>query len=266
MFDKYFVGVWKRNRFNNSEDGYYTRIYDDILTTNSESEAWEFAIRNNSRGYFVEFGKVIDMSDGELRTNIYGPYELEDQPKLKHESNKRVRKLRIAEGKNKYYGQTQNGEDIDESMVQELYQIAEYDVLPKTQLAQMGEVTIDEDSFEYFATGTAWGAYLKYDMYLTISQQIDEKAPLNLIDYIRRVDNLTYHVGSVIEIKFKIKVSTNNCDTQIESINVYSSDSRYNDWDTEHFRDKLDYEYICDDINPIANDAAEEIHRTISNI
>ena len=264
MFDKYFVGTWKHDLFDNSKAGYNSRIYDDILTTNSESEAWEFAIRNNARGYFVEIGE--DTEEGELRTNVYEPYELEKQPELKRESKQRTKKLRIAEGQNKYYGQTQNGEDIDESTVSELYRIAEYEVLPKTELAQMGEVTIDEDSFEYFATGTAWGAYLKYDMYLTISQQIDDTTPLDLINYIRQVDSLTYHVGSVVEIQFKIKVNTDNCDTRIESIDVYSPDSRYNDWDTNNFRKRLDYEYICDDVNPIANKAAEEIHRVLSNI
>lgn len=264
MYDKYFVGTWKRDLFDNSKPGYNQRIYDDIMTTNSESEAWEFAIKENGKGYFVEVGELMD--DDDVNSKIYDPYELTKQPELKRESKRRTTKLRIAEGKNKYYGQTQNGEDIDESTVSELYRIAEYEVLPKTKLADMGEVTIDEDSFEYFATGTAWGAYLKYDMYFTISQQIDETYPLDLINYIRQVDSLTYHVGSVIEIQFKIKVNTDNCDTRIESIDVYSPDSRYNEWDTNNFRKRLDYEEICDDINPIANEAAEEIHRQLSNL
>ena len=66
MFDKYFVGTWKRDLFDNSRAGYNQRIYDDIMTTNSESEAWEFAIKENGKGYFVEIGELMDDDDVKL--------------------------------------------------------------------------------------------------------------------------------------------------------------------------------------------------------
>lgn len=49
------------------------------------------------------------------------------------------------------YGFDSNGDAIDESTVDELYRIAERDILPKTELAKIDEyVTIDEDSFEFY--------------------------------------------------------------------------------------------------------------------
>ena len=49
------------------------------------------------------------------------------------------------------YGFDSNGNAIDESTVDELYRIAERDILPKTELAKIDEyVSIDEDSFEFY--------------------------------------------------------------------------------------------------------------------
>ena len=49
------------------------------------------------------------------------------------------------------YGFDSNGDAIDESTVDELYRIAEREILPKTELAKIDEyVSIAEDSFEFY--------------------------------------------------------------------------------------------------------------------
>lgn len=57
--------------------------------------------------------------------------------------------------------------NIDESAQDELYRIAEYELLPETQLCKISEYcTIDEDSFDFTQTGTAWGGYICYNIYM----------------------------------------------------------------------------------------------------
>lgn len=67
--DKYFVGCFRK-----ASDRYDTNTYDEIFTTNSRSEAWEFALRYNMRGYYVEFNE----SDGygDYNSTIYKPGEM----------------------------------------------------------------------------------------------------------------------------------------------------------------------------------------------
>lgn len=64
--DRYFVGCY-RGRVQ-LQDG--SVIWDDFLTTNSEQEAWEWAIRKNMLGWWIEL-KTLDGEEF-----IYKPYEL----------------------------------------------------------------------------------------------------------------------------------------------------------------------------------------------
>lgn len=49
------------------------------------------------------------------------------------------------------FGFDSNGEALDESTVEELYRIAEYEILPKSELAKIDEyVSIDEDSWDFY--------------------------------------------------------------------------------------------------------------------
>jgi hypothetical protein len=60
------------------------------------------------------------------------------------------------------YGFTSNGEPIDESTVDELYRIAS-EILEKSVITDYDRyASIEEDTFEYYATGSAWGANLDY--------------------------------------------------------------------------------------------------------
>ena len=64
--DRYFVGCY-RGRVQ-LQDG--SVIWDDFLTTNSEQEAWEWAIRKNILGWWIEL-KTLDGEEF-----LYEPYEL----------------------------------------------------------------------------------------------------------------------------------------------------------------------------------------------
>lgn len=64
--DKYFVGCY-RGRVQ-LQDG--SVIWDDFLTTNSEQEAWEWAMLKNTLGWWIEL-KTLDGEEF-----LYKPYEL----------------------------------------------------------------------------------------------------------------------------------------------------------------------------------------------
>ena len=64
--DRYFVGCYKGRV--QLQDG--SVIWDDFLITNSEQEAWEWAIRKNMFGWCIEL-KTLDGEEF-----LYEPYEL----------------------------------------------------------------------------------------------------------------------------------------------------------------------------------------------
>ena len=68
-----------------------------------------------------------------------------------HKKNRKAIKEDTFDNEDWGYGFDSNGNAIDESTVDELYRIAERDILPKTELAKIDEyVTIAEDSFEFY--------------------------------------------------------------------------------------------------------------------
>lgn len=64
--DRFFVGCY-RGRVQ-LQDG--SVIWDDFLITNSEQEAWEWAIRKNMLGWWIEL-KTLDGEEF-----LYKPYKL----------------------------------------------------------------------------------------------------------------------------------------------------------------------------------------------
>lgn len=64
--DRYFVGCYKGRV--QLQDG--SVIWDDFLITNSEQEAWEWAIRKNMLGWWIEL-KTLDGEEF-----LYKPYKL----------------------------------------------------------------------------------------------------------------------------------------------------------------------------------------------
>lgn len=69
----------------------------------------------------------------------------------------------------KYYGVTMNGEELDESTTEELYRIAEYEILEKYR-AKYNNITIDEDSWEVYGTGN--GCLYSYRLSIVIDTEI----------------------------------------------------------------------------------------------
>ena len=130
--------------------------------------------------------------------------------------------------KGNFYGYDENGEEIDESTVEELYRIAEYEVLPTTELAKLDRnCTIDEDSFDYYASTTNWGSMVSFEIRLTITTD-----DIDVMKYARPDATYLYDYRNgknVGEIEMFIGVINN----EIDAVDIIYSDIDLSQYDTD---------------------------------
>ena len=163
------------------------------------------------------------------------------------------------------YGFDSNGEAIDESTVNEMYRIAG-EILDQSELAQLDPyVTISEDSFKYYATGTAWGAYLAYTIMTEISSD-----DLDLRKFYTDSDDSTMFIdldgNGEVKMQFNIYVSNGNqIQVEITGVDVYEN-GRYTEYFDKNFYKLFDVEKICNHVKRLAEPVVNEIHSTLSNI
>lgn len=163
------------------------------------------------------------------------------------------------------FGFDSNGEAIDESTVDEMYRIAG-EILDQSELAQLDPyVTIYEDSFKYYATGSAWGADLAYTIMTEVSSDgLDlRKFYTDSDDSIMFVD---LNGGGEVKMQFNIYVS-NGDQIQVELIgaDVYEN-GHYTEYFDKDFYKLFNVEKICDHMKRLAEPVVNEIHATLSNI
>ena len=147
-----------------------------------------------------------------------------------------------------------NESNIPESDADELYRIAEYELLPKTQLYKISEhCTIDEDTFEYTHTGTAWGGYICYDIYM---EWTAEYLP-RISDFYRdNIDDVWHRDWKLNEIKidFTIHVDGDRVTVDISDMDIV---------EPRNFERIFDLDALCDAIREIAENSANYIHSKI---
>lgn len=169
------------------------------------------------------------------------------------------------------YGYTQNGEEIDESTVDELYRMAEYELLPQSELARVfgaDNISIDEDTFEYYATGTAWGAYMKYNILIDVNTG-SYGNKFNLNKFINPNYNGLHPDFDVIDVSFDIVIKvdgdnvTSTVDLNPRNINIENDNTNYF---AKRFGQMLDIEAIEKDVNTVAERDVYEIKSVLSNI
>lgn len=146
--------------------------------------------------------------------------------------------------------------NIDESSQDELYRIAENELLPKTELYKISEYcTIDEDSFDFTQTGTAWGGYICYDIYM---EWTAEYLP-RISDFYRdNIDDVWHRDWKLNEIRidFNIHVDGDNVSVEIADMDIV---------EPKNFEKVFDLDALCDAIKEIAEKSANYIHSKIVN-
>lgn len=166
------------------------------------------------------------------------------------------------------YGFGFDGAAIDESTVDEMYRIAG-EILDQSELAQLDPyVTIDEDSFKYYATGSAWGADLEYGIRFDAhSSKFDFKSFFNWgkieREQISWADPDSENV--LATVRFFIAVDGDTISADVEDITV-TIDGLYSEYETENYQNILDMGRFSKDIQHLAEPVVNEIHATLSNI
>ena len=179
------------------------------------------------------------------------------------------------------YGFDSNGDPIDESTVEELYRIAS-EVLDSSVITDYDTyASIDEDSFEYYATGSAWGAYLDYVIsFSAVGDSIDILDFLNgdLLD--REMIMWDRDGINDAEYDFKIRMTGTNpeyndngrasgfvieCTNGIEicKANFHFREDSYL---SRHPEDCIDWDALYAHIAEIVQPVIVEIHTAVSNI
>lgn len=165
----------------------------------------------------------------------------------------------------KYYGYDSNGVEIDESTVDELYRIAENEILPEEDIYILCDTncSIDEDSFEYFATGTAFGSMLSFKLYADF-----EFSDSTIYDYINAeiafLPDVTTTASS--EIQTTIIVENNEIkDIQIDDILVFK-DGMYSYCDSTEFEKVFDKESFKKAVRKITEPTVYKMATVLSNI
>jgi protein associated with RNAse G/E len=162
----------------------------------------------------------------------------------------------------KYYGYDSNGVEIDESTVDELYRIAENEILPEEDIYILCDTncSIDEDSFEYFATGTAFGSMLSFKLYADFEFSDDS----TIYDYINA--EVAFIPYASAEIQTTIIVENNEIkDIQIDDILVFK-DGMYSYGDSTEFEKVFDKESFKEAVRKITEPTVYKMATVLSNI
>lgn len=173
----------------------------------------------------------------------------------------------MGEGEDIGYGIDSYGETIDESTVDELYRMAERDILPKTELAQLDPyVSIDEDSWDFYFGGVSntgmMGVVKFYIHFKLTSDNID------LNEYVLP-DAKLYPDFNYYKASLDFDIYTENgkvTDVVLESADIYKSDNSYDDHFSGKFGEAFNTEALENYIEKLAAPAAEEIYNAVSNL
>ena len=173
----------------------------------------------------------------------------------------------MGEGEDIGYGIDSYGETIDESTVSELYRIAEKEILPNTELAQIDPyVSIDEDSWDFYFGGVSntgmMGVVKFYIHFKLTSDNID------LNEYVlpdaKLYPDFRYYTAS---LDFDIYTENGKVtDVVLESADIYKSDNSYDTYQSDKFKEAFNVEAIENYIEKLAAPAVEEIYNAVSNL
>lgn len=173
----------------------------------------------------------------------------------------------MGEGEDIGFGVDSYGETIDESTVSELYRIAEKEILPNTELAQIDPyVSIDEDSWDFYFGGISntgmMGVVKFYIHFKLTSDNID----LNeyALPEARLYPDFKYYTAS---LDFDIYTENGKVtDVVLESADIYKSDNSYDTYQSDKFKEAFNVEAIENYIEKLAAPAVEEIYNAVSNL
>lgn len=164
------------------------------------------------------------------------------------------------------YGYDSNGVAITESTVEELFRIAKQELLRNGSLTKIfgaNNVSVEEDSFNYYATGTAFGPVVEYTINLTINKKISELRKFESCSY----NSLKPCPDKNITFDVVINIHDNMADVFIDnSTNNINIEDDYSDFFAKRFEAMYDTHKLKDYIKLLAENDLYDIKPIIANI
>lgn len=160
------------------------------------------------------------------------------------------------------YGYDSNGDAIDESTVDELYRIAEYEILPKSELAKIDEyVSIDEDSWDFYMSSP----HVTEKFYIHF--KLTEK-DINFNDYTlpdgKMFPDFNYYTAV---LDFDIYAENGEITSVIlEDKKIYRPDGAFDDYDVKQFDDLYNVEALINYVEHLAADTVKDIYNGTTNL
>lgn len=160
------------------------------------------------------------------------------------------------------YGYDSNGDPIDESTVEELYRIAEYEILPKSELAKIDEyVSIDEDSWDFYMSSP----HVTEKFYIHF--KLTEK-DINFNDYTlpdgKMFPDFNYYTAV---LDFDIYAENGEITSVIlEDKKIYRPDGAFDDYDVKQFDDLYNVEALINYVEHLAADTVKDIYNGTTNL
>jgi hypothetical protein len=169
--------------------------------------------------------------------------------------------------------------NVCESMIEELFCVAQCEIIEnknnKFDTICCGNCSIDDNSFTYIYTGTAFGAYLEYDINCAINTVSMKEFGIDILDYLETNEEGSYvrlipkfDEDNYAEIEFTISVRGEKVDVKIcaDGIYYYEKFYGYNDYLTTTIMGALNVPKFKNLLIELSNDMISEIHRTLSNV
>lgn len=160
------------------------------------------------------------------------------------------------------YGFDSNGDPIDESTVEELYRIAEYEILPKSELAKIDEyVSIDEDSWDFYMSSPH--VTEKFYIHFKLTEKDIDFNDYTLPDG-KMFPDFNYYTAV---LDFDIYAENGEITSVIlEDKKIYRPDGAFDDYDVKQFDDLYNVEALINYVEHLAADTVKDIYNGTTNL
>ena len=160
------------------------------------------------------------------------------------------------------YGFDSNGDALDESTVEELYRIAEYEILPKSELAKIDEyVSIDEDSWDFYMSSPH--VTEKFYIHFKLTEKdidfnkyaLPEAAAFPDFNYYTAVLDFDIYTenGEVTSVV-------------LEEVKINRPDGAFDDYDVKRFDKLYNVDAIINYVEALAADTVMDIYNGTTNL
>ena len=159
------------------------------------------------------------------------------------------------------FGFNSNGDPLTESDVEALYHIAEYEILPKSELAKIDEyVSIDEDSWKMYIAPPYAG--VDFYIHFKLSEKDVDFNEFVLPDA-KMVPDFNYYTAS---LDFDIYTKDGELtDVVLEGKEIRNPDGSFSDYMVDRFGEIFNEEAIINYVEKLAESTVRDIYTSCVN-